>query len=81
MSKTFHGWFSQAAVDAGFGSSMYATNDGRTVEVTCVSIGRDWKGYVWVDKVYVGLVTRFVRSGAPNTQSSPLLLPPPGAWA
>jgi hypothetical protein len=60
-----YGFVSHKSIAAGCGSSIYATPDGREVEVTCVD--RDpngWEGYKWDDVQPVGEVTRWLRDGA-----------------
>lgn len=51
------GYFSQQAVDAGYGSSYYLREDGQRVEVTMVFSANTEDTYRWPDKKFVGIVT------------------------
>lgn len=61
--KVMHGYFSMQA--RRHGSVVWRRKDGSDVEVTMVADSKDWadKHYLWVDKIYVGELTQFVRSG------------------
>lgn len=72
-----HGFYSEWAALQG-GTVIYATQDGREVEVTGVYQTKE-KGkreYPWADKVYVGEVTKWLRDGrlAANGKHRPLSL-------
>ena len=69
--KLFHAWFSQQAIDAGCGSSVYRRADGSEVEITAVYNAKnpnvpDRGGYAWPDAEYRGLVTEWVRAAIEN---------------
>lgn len=56
------GWYSQQAIDAGCGSSIYSTENGGTVEVTCVCRDKEAEEqYKWPDKKCVGNVVQWLR--------------------
>ena len=62
------GWYSARAVEF-CGSFFYQDLDGKEVEVTTVTdigSGEDW--YKWEDKVFVGIVTKFIREGVPRNK-------------
>lgn len=60
--KTSYGFFSEKA-SKDYGSLIYATPDGREVEITAVYHDAVAESYKWPDKKYVGEVTEWVRDG------------------
>lgn len=61
MSKQLYGFYSEKGAKLG-GTSIYATPDGKEVEVSCVDENPSAPEYKWDDKVYVGPVTRWIRT-------------------
>lgn len=55
-----------------YGSGIWLTPDGREVEVTAVDESREnlYRIYGWEDKVYVGIVTKRLRQGFPDSSLS-----------
>ena len=58
--KVLHGFYSQKACDR-FGYAVYLNESGKEVKVTGVYDSVN-PPYYFEDKVYVGIVTKFVRS-------------------
>lgn len=59
--ETLYGFFSYQALKYGF--CIYATPDGKEVEVTGVFTDPEAKSYKWADKKCVGVVTGWLRQG------------------
>lgn len=66
--NTKYGWYSRKAVIAGCGHHVYANKDGVNIITTAVTADSEGAGYNWDDKVFVGEVVKFVRSGDPGMQ-------------
>jgi hypothetical protein len=64
MSEQLHGYYSEKhATDAQIGGYfIYLTPTGEKVNVTCVCEEKDPSSYLWDDKIYVGIVTKQVKS-------------------
>lgn len=70
--QLYHAYYSAKMAEQA-GTSIYAREDGLTIEVTgVVQVGSDFK-YGWDDLEDHGIVVRFVRTGRPN--------PHPSQWA
>jgi hypothetical protein len=55
------GWYSNQAIANGCGSSFWRKPDGTVVEVT--GVGSETCPYEWADRVCLGEVTEWVRTG------------------
>lgn len=60
-----YGFYSQEAAHL-FGSNIYATPGGGSVEVTCVTSDFTGHTYHWEDKVFVGEVSHWIGIGRPR---------------
>lgn len=58
-----YGFYSQAAQDAGCGTTFYQLEDGSEVEVTMISTDPECSNYYWEDVVHLGRVFKFIRVG------------------
>ena len=63
-----HAWFSEESKNKGHGTVIYLHEDGTEVEATLVSDDKDTV-FLWADKKYLGLVTKWLREGLPDTRS------------
>lgn len=61
-----YGFYSQLAADAGHGTYWYAKPDGSEVEVCCVETDPEGPDYKWEDKVCLGEVSHWLRTGKPG---------------
>jgi hypothetical protein len=61
----FHAYYSPTAAKQ-FGFNIYEMPDGSQVETTDVGPDRDGASYLWQDKIYVGVVSEWVRSIKPS---------------
>lgn len=57
--NVLHGFYSLQA-DLQFGHCTYLNDRGAKVKVTCVGSNPSGEGYNWADKVYMGVVTKYV---------------------
>lgn len=60
--KVKYGWYSERAVDMGGAVVVWETPLGDEVEVTGVTSDLEGKGYAYEDKMFVGEVTRYLRT-------------------
>jgi hypothetical protein len=56
-----YGWYS-AIADAKFGHAVYLNESGEEVNVTAVSLDKDTTQYKWEDKIYIGVVTKWIKN-------------------
>jgi hypothetical protein len=65
-----HGFFSKTCTDLGMGTCFWQDQDGNAVEVTAVynTFEEGNLSFQWKDKEYVGLVTKYLRAGRPDTR-------------
>lgn len=67
MGATIRFGFYSAKQEAFTGTSIYATPEGKEVEITSVLADPEGKGCSWDDKVSLGPVTHWVRYGKQPT--------------
>ena len=68
MKKTLHAWWSEQMAKVVQSTAIYATADGREIEVCQVTETREHHTQ-WPDIVYLGKVTCWIRTGRVNPQS------------
>jgi hypothetical protein len=61
--EALYGWFSKKAAEFGCGTSYWLRPDGTEVECTDVCREPENERYLWDDKVCVGPVVKWSRSG------------------
>jgi hypothetical protein len=57
----WHAWYSEEMAKR-TGTWIYRHEDGREVEITCITINQD-HGTKWDDMAYLGIVTESIRRG------------------
>lgn len=66
MTKLY-GWYSQTAVDKGYGVGVYSCADGGYCFVTGITRDIDGNGYGFPDKLFYGEVVNFVEEFTPES--------------
>lgn len=60
--ETLYGFYSAKAADSGYKIHVYESINGGEIYVTSVSSDPENSRYKWDDKVFVGVVTKYLRT-------------------